>query len=368
MKKILSILLVSTMVLTLAACNKNNDEELKYQDIKNIINKLEESSLKKEGIKIYLNQQYTIESHTDNDLEKVDYTYTYDGVGSFAIAYESADEYKGIEGLVDLFTTGTGYVGSTQKEVISYDYNELNKTTNETKKEQNNTDDYYAFTMILQNNECKLACDTKKIDKDKDIENKDTFYGEISQDKISNDATKNSLENIMGNMIIMDGYYNISSTNEYASSVLLKSKNLNNKDFNAFVEENKIKINLSDRLVFLDFQMNFKEKIKEEYGLDDVDNVIVKGSLGFNAETYELETFSYDLKDYFKTVLDEFDSKDEDETLTTKIDKYTVYSETISVDISAINFDEEFIKYTDSQEFLNDFINNGLPYQKALIE
>ena len=38
------------------------------------------------------------------------------------------------------------------------------------------------------------------------------------------------------------------------------------------------------------------------FELDDVDNVIVKGSLGFNAETYELETFSYDLKDYFKTV------------------------------------------------------------------
>jgi hypothetical protein len=73
MKKKLSLLLISSLFLTLASCNKNANqtepvEPGKYDDVKQLINKIENPSFKQEGFKIHLSEKYDMESHIDNDL------------------------------------------------------------------------------------------------------------------------------------------------------------------------------------------------------------------------------------------------------------------------------------------------------------
>ena len=361
MKKRISLLLISSLFLTVAACNKNAEVENKYTDIKNVINKIENSSFKKEGFKINIDEKYNMESHIDNELEKVDYTYEYDGNGSFMIAYQSGDQ--GIEGITDLISSGTGYLNSLQLETIEYNYTELDKTDNQTKEESFKEDLVYGFDLLLYNNEAKFYTHSVKDDLLTNEKEEDEFGGKIAQNLLKTDDST-AIDNYMSEMIIMDGYYTVEEIEQYAIEKILSSKSMNNADFNKFVEDNKMKLVEGDSKIFLTFTINYADELKNEFEIDSFDNVLIEGSIGFDAETYELESYRYDLKDYFKSLLDGIDDKDSEETQTINIERFTVEGHAVKIGYEAVNFDAELTEFTDSQEFINNFISHALPKGK----
>ncbi len=370
MKKRFSLLLALLIFPILASCSNSSNSTTsnnvnKYQEIKNIINKLDESTFNNFGINIHLAQKYVTESHIDNNLEKADYKYTYEGNGSFRVAYLSGNQ--GANGIIDLITSGEGLITSNQNETISLDYKELDKISNETKEEKTNNTKDYQLTMLLKNQECQLSSISDMTNLIDNSTKNDKFNGKISQSLLENDSLKTSISDLMSRMLIMDGYYLSSSVDEYFKKILLDSKKLSDDEFINFVDNNNFEIIPGDEKIFLSFLFDFTDFFKKNFEVDNAKDVKIKGKIGFDLENYGFEYFGYDLKNCFVYLLDKGNLKDVDDNQITTVEEYFVEGEAVRVDLNAVKLDN-LVEYNDAQEFLSDFILHALPFEEEKTE
>ena len=374
MKKKLSLLLLSSsLFLALVSCNKPANqteppvEPGKYDDVKQLINKIEDPSFKQEGFKIHLSEKYDMESHIDNDLEKVDYTYKYEGTGSFTIAYQDGD--KGVDGIAELVSSGTGYLNSVQSQTIEYEYKELDKIENKTKEEKIKNETGYDFNLLFYNNEAKVYTHTSETNHLNNEEKEETFAGKINQSLLKDESAE-AINNFMSEMIIMDGYFTAEEVEKFTIEKLINSKTLDESSFNKFVEENEVKVTEGDGQIYLEFKIDYTDELKKIFDLDSSKKIKIQGMIGFNLEKYELVYYSYDLKNYFECIINGIGEKDTEDNQSIRIDEFIIEGEAVTIGYDAINFNTTLDEYTDAQDFVSGFMIHALPFdiQDNLIE
>ena len=349
MKKIGLLSLLFLSIFAIASCS--NETNTTNNDIKNYLNAVKSNNFNENGFKLYFSEKYNITSHNDNEKEKIDFIYNYEGEASFKISKDFlAFDSDNIFG--DLIEND-GYIDGLQYKKEYIDYEELDKSSNETKTEISNLETSYNFKMLLHNDSCSVLSKLETNDLINDTLSNKKFNGKINESKFEENSIS-TLNNYLSQVIIMEGYNIAYFVESYAFNNLIDSAAFDDDSFNKYIEDNNVIMYETLDKTFIEFEIDFKNQLKEVYEIDDDKRINVKGKIAFDSATKSLLYYTYDVKDYFLAILEH----DNDKTIS--IEEFIFTGEALGFDLSAIAFDEELKEYSDMDEFMSDFIGNAI--------
>ena len=349
MKKIFSLFLIALMLVSVSACNKKTTNYSKdVETVKNIFDNMNGKPFSRNGFGVYVDQKYNIEAHIDNEDEKTDYTYNYEGYGIFTILTEDTN-FSG--NLSDVLSSGNGYVNAHQYEKISYVGSELNKIDNVLEDEEYNYEITQDFEMKSYDNNLFVSQHAVYKDEIEDDDYENSFNGLINKELIDNNVSSDFINQLFERLIFMDGYNNINSI----EATPVGGEEYTYDQVKKLLDDGVISLDCNDNSITLNFIMNFKELINIATETTDSNDAEVTIKMEFKNDDYELISLNYDLKNFFNEMLNVVDDDDE---VTNTIEKYNLTAIKFDKKISEIDMVGEFQTYTDSEEFLNDFSNN----------
>lgn len=345
MKKLLGIITFSLMlILSLASCGSNNTK------IKELLNNLDSKSYDKNGFTMTFNHKYDIESHTNDDYEKIDYTLHYDGAGTIITSIDGLTEDINNYSLYDLITTKVGYIKMIQIEKSNYDYKEENKIDNKNQQEKYNYEINHEFIIKFDESNVYVSSTSKYTDLIDNTKNSnDEFNGKISKELFIENLTPDSIDQFYNQLIVMEGIQTNVTLQNHTSELFVKSKNLNDNDFNTFVNTNQISLEEKKDTSVITFAYPCDQFISATFNIKKNSNAKVKGTLIIDNNKKNLIHFDYDLKDFIFNALDGIDS---DNQVTTNINEYKLTGDSFTTSILDIKIEKELNEYTDSDLFM----------------
>ena len=344
MKKYLSIIIFSMLIiLTLASCGKNNEE------IKNSLNNLNLASFDNNNFNTSFRHQYDAESHTDDEYEKVDYTISYNGNGSLITKIDGLTKDLSNYTFYDLITTKVGYIKLVQYEKINCDYIEIDKTDNNKRTEdKTNYEINHEITIKFDDSTIYISSSSKFNNLEDNTKNVDeAFNGKITKALFTDATTEESINYFYNELVVMSEFSINKSVQKQVAEEFIKSKDLNDKDFGAFVANNNLTIDNTK----ISFSYPCNSFINSLFSLKANKDSKINGKLTIDGTNKDLTNFEYDLKDFIFNSLDLIDDED---LVKTNINVYTLNGELFNTAISDIKIDKEFKEYTESQSFMND--------------
>lgn len=358
MKKIFSLLLMTLMLVCFASCGGNNGSNKDVENIKKIFESMDGWTFNRNGYTIDLMQKYNIESHIDNEEEKTDYLYEYEGVGQFTILIDNVDyDAKDIS---EVLLKDNGYIDVHQYENIHYDCEEFIKNDNETFVEEYKHEITQNFIIKSYDNNLYVSGYSKFNDMFNRVTRYDnSFYGIINKELFDENVSTNFISNLFSELMIMDGYTNINSMED----VPVGNSEYSSKQIKKLMDDGTLSIEYKEDSSVINLNMNFKEFINIATETTDAKDAFVNIKMEFTNDDYEIIYLEYDLKDFFNEMLEVIDDDDE---ITNTIEEFLISATKFDRQISEIEMFGNFTTYNDPEEFIDDLTTNLAPLANPL--
>lgn len=347
MRKRLSIFILSFIIIIVLASCKNeysiNDE------YKTILKNINENTFDNLGYSISYNQNYEIESHSEDEYEKMDYTINYEGGGELTLILEEKDETNSSNTILN---HKKGYINSVQKQNYVYNYKDLDKISNEEKEEKVYTKYDNNFSLKFDNDNLLVASKTKfinEIEKEESYDN--DFYAKINKDLLDEVMESDTIDRFVAKILLMDGQIINELIQSYSEQLFLKTKDYNDEELFDFINKYNIIFSEKDNEIIIDFIIDSATVFNSLYDLDLTNTNSVFGKMTIDKVNNKIISFEYDLKKYYYDLLNLVD--DEDIT-TIKINEYYLVGRAFNKKVDEINMEGDFVEYTDPSLFIED--------------
>ena len=348
MKKVLSITTLAILLLLISGCKASK------KDLRNILKKINETTFDQQALSISFTQEYILESHSEDDIEKMDYSIEYIGSGTLSIIMDETDmDITGYETLLDY---NMGYINCLQNEKYNYIYSDLDKISNEEKKEVVTSESINDFKLKYDKDKCYVSSSIEHIDKNDNTKNvKNKFAGKIDRNLLNDTNNSDNLDRLQAKIVTMDGNYLNGLVESYAESMFIDSAKLSDKELNKIIKNNKISAKKNKNTTVINFSINTSDVINYFYGTTISSKNNVKGTIELDNKTNKLVSFKYDLNkllyDLFKT----------DDPMKITVKNYIVNGMVIDSNVIDMPIEGDFIEYNDSALFISDIETKAIP-------
>ena len=350
--KIKILIAFVSIILLFSVCSCGNNRNAEYGEIKELLKTVDYSTFDNQGYQISFSQNYSMSSQHDDENEESSYSIIHEGSGSLTILLDETGIDKDPESLLEY---NKGYINCTKKEMYLCESSELNKTTNESKRETV----YYVsdqdYKLKYDGSNCLIASTINYEDKANAKNSYDTsFAGKISKELMDNAVVFDNLNRITVELLTIEGHYASGMTQAYAEQIFQDAKSLSDQELNDFIKNREIVLEKTESTTIIHFTIDCKSVLKSFYELDSDTEKNVVGQMEIDTASGKLISFQYDLK---QLLFDTIDLMEGNDTKTITINNYLVTGERVETPIDSITIDASFNEYEDPALFINDIAN-----------
>lgn len=295
------ISLVSLLAIT--GCNNSQGQsearkiELVHQFVKAM--QVDQSSYLTKGFKTSFTRDYEVSYISNGEKSDVEYSLKHSCSGESSRFYEATVSSP----LDSRYDEGRGYFAGKQSESVNFLRKVTDKRDNTAEKRKANYDFNHNFGIKYDSTHLSVS-GTSVLNNKLRVSNSasNEFKGRIPKDAIgaySNDY----LDSVVDDVLYLDAWDDVFTFINYRMDYYQSTAFESDDSIRNLIDELSFEVSESDARIGIDFKINAGKVIKDLYDKDITSAGLISGKIYISKVMERIDSYEYDLKDYFSAVL-----------------------------------------------------------------
>ena len=295
------ISLVSLLAIT--GCNNSQGQsearkiELVHQFVK--VMQVDQSSYLTKGFKTSFTRDYEVSYISNGEKSDVEYSLKHSCSGESSRFYEATVSSP----LDSRYDEGRGYFAGKQSESVNFLRKVTDKRDNTVENRKANYDFNHNFGIKYDSTHLSVS-GTSVLNNKLRVSNSasNEFKGRIPKDTLgaySNDY----LDSVVDDVLYLDAWDDVFTFINYRMDYYQSTAFESDDSIRNLIDELSFTVSESDARIGIDFKINAGKVIKDLYDKDITSAGLISGKIYISKVMERIDSYEYDLKDYFSAVL-----------------------------------------------------------------
>ena len=295
--------IISLVALTsLIGCNnKGQSEAQKIELVRQFVKamKVDQSSYLEKGFKTSFTRDYEVSYVSDGEKNAIEYSLKHSCSGETSRFYESTIS----ESLDGRYDEGYGYFAGQQVESVDFLKKITDKRANEVENRKANYDFNHNFGIKYDSTHLSVSGSSNlnnKLRASNSFNNE--FKGKIAKDIIGGFSNE-YLDSVVDDVLYLDAWDDVFTFINYRMEYYQSTSFDSDDSIKALINELSLEVSENDTRIEIGFKINSSKAIKDLYNKNINSAGVISGKIYTNKATKRIDSYEYDLKDYFGAIL-----------------------------------------------------------------
>ena len=290
-------------LLAITGCNNNQGQsearkiELVHQFVKAM--QVDQSSYLTKGFKTSFTRDYEVSYISNGEKSDVEYSLKHSCSGEASKFYEAT-----VSGSLDgRYDEGRGYFAGKQSESVDFLRKITDKRDNTVENRKANYDFNHNFGIKYDSTHLSVS-GTSALNNKLRVANSasNEFKGRIPKDAIGT-YSNDYLDSVIDDVLYLDAWDDVFTFINYRMDYYQTTAFDSDESIKNLIDELSFEVSESNARISIGFKINASKAIKDLYDKDVSNAGQVSGKIYINKVAERIDSYEYDLKDYFSAIL-----------------------------------------------------------------